>query len=72
MSLGQQEFTYGVNTGVRTSQFKDTDPETLARAGFGQGIVNVAEDLQKFYLDLAEHSLFMDIVCQENIYRRIT
>jgi len=57
MTLGQQEFTYGVNTGVRTSQFKDTDPETLARAGFGQGIVNVAEDLQKFYLDLAEQSL---------------
>ena len=57
MSLGQQEFTYGVNTGVRTGQFKDTDPETLAKAGIGQGIVNVAEDLQKFYLDLAEQSL---------------
>jgi conjugal transfer pilus assembly protein TraB len=57
MSLGQQEFTYGVNTGVRTSQFKDTDPETLAKAGIGQGIVNVAKDLQKFYLDLAEQTL---------------
>jgi len=57
MSLGQQEFTYGVNTGVRSGQFKDTDADTLARAGFGQGIVNVAEDLQKFYLDLAEQSL---------------
>jgi conjugal transfer pilus assembly protein TraB len=57
MTLGQQEFTYGVNTGVRSGQFKDTDAETLARAGFGQGIVNVAEDLQKFYLDLAEQSL---------------
>ena len=57
MSLGQQEFTYGVNTGVRTGQFKDTDPETLAKAGIGQGIVNVAEDLQQFYLDLAEQSL---------------
>ena len=57
MSLGQQEFTYGVNTGVRTGQFKDTDPGTLAKAGIGQGIVNVAQDLQKFYLDLAEQSL---------------
>lgn len=57
MTLGQQEFTYGVNTGVRSGQFKDTDADTLARAGFGQGIVNVAEDLQKFYLDLAEQSL---------------
>jgi conjugal transfer pilus assembly protein TraB len=57
MTLGQQEFTYGVNTGVRTGQFKDTDPDTLAKAGIGQGIVNVAEDLQKFYLDLAEQSL---------------
>ena len=57
MSLGQQQFTYGVNTGVRTGQFKDTDPDTLAKAGIGQGIVNVAEDLQKFYLDLAEQSL---------------
>jgi conjugal transfer pilus assembly protein TraB len=57
MTLGQQEFTYGVNTGVRSSQFKDTDADTLARAGIGQGIVNVAEDLQKFYLDLAEQSL---------------
>jgi conjugal transfer pilus assembly protein TraB len=57
MSLGQQEFTYGVNTGVRTGQFTDTDPETLAKAGIGQGIVNVAQDLQKFYLDLAEQSL---------------
>jgi conjugal transfer pilus assembly protein TraB len=57
MTLGQQEFTYGVNTGVRTGQFKDTDADTLARAGIGQGIVNVAEDLQKFYLDLAEQTL---------------
>jgi conjugal transfer pilus assembly protein TraB len=57
MSLGQQEFTFGVNTGVRTRQFKNTDPETLAKAGIGQGIVNVAEDLRKFYLDLAEQSL---------------
>ena len=57
MSLGQQEFTYGVNTGVRSGQFTDTDPQTLAKAGIGQGIVNVAEDLRKFYLDLAEQSL---------------
>jgi conjugal transfer pilus assembly protein TraB len=57
MTLGQQEFTYGVNTGVRTGQFKDTDADTLARAGIGQGIVNVAEDLQKFYLKLAEQTL---------------
>jgi conjugal transfer pilus assembly protein TraB len=57
MTLGQQEFTYGVNTGVRTGQFRDTNPDTLAKAGIGQGIVNVAEDLQKFYLDLAEQSL---------------
>ena len=33
MTLGQQEFTYGVNTGVRTGQFKDTDADTLAKAG---------------------------------------
>ena len=57
MTLGQQEFTYGANTGVRSSQFKNTDPDTLAKAGIGQGIVNVAEDLQKFYLKLAEQSL---------------
>ncbi|MGB5987834.1 MAG: TraB/VirB10 family protein, partial [Desulfobacterales bacterium] len=46
MALGQQEFTYGANTGVRSSQFTNTDPDTLAMAGIGQGIVNVAEDLQ--------------------------
>ena len=57
ITLGQQQFTYGVNTGVRTGQFKNTDPDTLAKAGFGQGIVNVAENLQKFYLDLAKQSL---------------
>jgi conjugal transfer pilus assembly protein TraB len=57
MTLGQQEFTYGVNTGVRTGQFRDTNPDTLAKAGIGQGIANVAEDLRKFYLDLAEQSL---------------
>jgi conjugal transfer pilus assembly protein TraB len=57
MTLGQQEFTYGVNTGVQSSQFRNTDPDTLAKAGIGQGIVNVAEDLQKFYLKLAEQSL---------------
>ena len=33
MTLGQQEFTYGANTGVRSSQFKNTDPDTLAKAG---------------------------------------
>ena len=53
MSLGQQRFTYGAATGVTSSQFKDTDPDTLAKAGIGQGIVNVADDLQKFYLQLA-------------------
>ena len=42
---------------MRSSQFKNTDPDTLAKAGIGQGIVNVAEDLQKFYLKLAEQSL---------------
>ena len=35
MTLGQQQFTYGVNTGVRSGQFKDTDADTLAKAGFG-------------------------------------
>jgi conjugal transfer pilus assembly protein TraB len=57
MNLGQKQFTYGVNTGVRTENYKDTNPDTLAKAGIGQGIVNVAEDLQKFYLQLAEQTL---------------
>jgi len=59
MTLGQQVFTYGASTGVRSSQLRDTDADTLAKAGIGQGIVNVAEDLQKFYLQLA---VFMNML----------
>ena len=57
LTLGQQVITYGTNTGVRSSQIRNTDADTLAKAGIGQGIVNVAEDLQKFYLQLAEQTL---------------
>jgi len=55
-----QESSYDYNSSVygnTTRTFKNTDPSTLTRAGVGGGVVAVAEDLEKFYLNLAEQTL---------------
>ncbi|NTW87725.1 MAG: hypothetical protein HGB26_01055 [Desulfobulbaceae bacterium] len=55
-----QESSYNYNSSVygsTTKTLKNTDPSTLSRAGVGGGIVAVAEDLEKFYLNLAEQTL---------------
>lgn len=55
-----QESSYDYNSSVygnTTKTLKNTDPSTLSRAGVGGGVVAVAEDLEKFYLNLAEQTL---------------
>lgn len=54
-----QESTYMVTNSIYGTQktMKNTDPSSLAKAGVGGGIVAVAEDLEKFYLHLAEQTL---------------
>jgi conjugal transfer pilus assembly protein TraB len=43
--------------GGTTTTLKDSDTETVLKAGGGRAIVTVAEDLQKFYLQLAQQTL---------------
>jgi conjugal transfer pilus assembly protein TraB len=43
--------------GQRTTTLENTDADTIMKAGVGRSIVNVAEDLQKFYLQLAQQTL---------------
>jgi conjugal transfer pilus assembly protein TraB len=43
--------------GTQSSQLEDTSGETLAKAGAGRSVVNVAKDLQKFYLQLASQTM---------------
>jgi conjugal transfer pilus assembly protein TraB len=43
--------------GTQSSQLENTTGETLAKAGAGRSIVNVAKDLQKFYLQLASQTM---------------
>lgn len=55
-----QESSYDYNSSVygsTTKTLKNTDPSTLSRAGVGGGVVAVADDLEKFYLNLAEQTL---------------
>ncbi len=43
--------------GQPQSQLKNTDVETIAKAGLGQGISSATKEIQKFYLQLAEQTL---------------
>jgi hypothetical protein len=43
--------------GTQSSQLENTSGETLVKAGAGRSIVNVAKDLQKFYLQLASQTM---------------
>jgi conjugal transfer pilus assembly protein TraB len=43
--------------GGTTKRLKDTDAGTLATAGLGRGIVEAADTMQQFYLDLAKQTL---------------
>jgi conjugal transfer pilus assembly protein TraB len=43
--------------GTQSSQLEDTSGETLLKAGAGRSVVNVAKDLQKFYLQLAQQTM---------------
>jgi conjugal transfer pilus assembly protein TraB len=54
LSVTNQEQNY---FGQTTSRLENTDADTIAKAGIGRSIVNVAEDLQKFYLQLAQQTL---------------
>lgn len=54
LSVTNQEQNY---FGQTTSRLENTDADTIMKAGVGRSIVNVAEDLQKFYLQLAQQTL---------------
>ena len=43
--------------GGTTTTLKDNETETVLRAGTGQAVVTLAEDMQKFYLQLAQQTL---------------
>jgi conjugal transfer pilus assembly protein TraB len=54
LSVTNQEQNY---FGQTTSTLENTDADTIVKSGVGRSIVNVAEDLQKFYLQLAQQTL---------------
>ena len=43
--------------GGESARFKDTEIDTIFKAGIGKGIENVTSDLEKFYMDLAKSTL---------------
>jgi len=43
--------------GGESARFKDTEVDTIFKAGVGKGIENVTSDLEKFYMDLAKSTL---------------
>ncbi len=43
--------------GTQSSNLEDSTTETLLKAGGGRSVVNMAKDLQKFYLQLAQQTL---------------
>lgn len=57
MSATTQNTALSAATGVPTSVFSDTDMKNYTKAGVGQGVKGATDDLQKFYLGLAEQSV---------------
>ncbi len=56
------------NLGRDDTRFKDTEMDTLFRAGLGRGIENVTTNLEKFYMDLAKSTLpVLEVGPKQNI-----
>ena len=49
--------TYNPTYGTTTQMWTETDTKNVAKAGVGKGVSQAANELQKFYLQLAEQTL---------------